>query len=285
MPRPHPHPDADAATAFFRTDGDLLLPQPRAASGWGGPDGRGQLRGTAVSGALARAAERAADGLDGAAGFRPVRWTVDLFRPGAMTPSRAAATVVRGGRRLRLVDARFDQDGTTVARATLLLLAPGGPSAGTTWAGPPDTGVPAPPPDLRPDPAEPVLYRSDAGWSADVRAHTNADRKAVWFVAAPLVAGEDPTPFEHVATLADAANLTSSWGTRGIEYINADLTLSLDRLPARGDGAGLVATGRTGSAGIAVGTTTVFDRLGRLGSVIVATLANGDHAVDPARSA
>jgi acyl-CoA thioesterase superfamily protein len=201
------------STAFFRVEGDLLVPLPRATSGWGGPDGGGQLRGTAVSGALARAAEHVADGLDGAERFRPVRWTLDLFRPGAMVPCTTVATVVRGGRRLRLIDVEFVQDGAAIARANLLLLATGGPSSGTAWTGPLPDGPPVPPADLSPDPAEPTLYRSDAGWSADATAHANDSRKAVWFPAAPVVEGEDPSPFVHVAVLADAANLTTSWGT------------------------------------------------------------------------
>ncbi|MEJ2890344.1 acyl-CoA thioesterase domain-containing protein [Actinomycetospora aeridis] len=276
--------DHGQPAAFFRVDGGLFVPLPRATSGWGGPDGAGQLRGTAVSGLLARAAERAAHELEGAERFRPVRWTLDLFRPGAMVPSTAQATIVRGGRRLRLIDAVLLQEGTTVARATLLLLATGGPSSGTTWAGPlPDTPE-APPADLEPDPVEPILYRSDDGWSDDPRAHTNDARKAVWFPAAPLVEGEDPTPFEHVAVLADAANLTSSWGTRGVEFINADATLTLTRLPAHGEGVGMIATSRVESDGLATGTTTVFDRHGPLGSAVVSTLANGRHAVDPSRA-
>jgi len=38
----------------------------------------------------------------------------------------------------------------------------------------------------------------------------------------------------------------------------------------------------TESDGLAVGTTTLFDRHGPLGSAVVSTLANGDQAVDPA---
>jgi hypothetical protein len=275
--------DGTTPTAFFRVEDDLLVPLARAASGWGGPGGGGALRGTAVSGALARAAEQVADGLDGAERFRPVRWTLDLFRPGTMAPCRADATVVRDGRRLRLIDVDLVQDGRSVARASLLLLATGGPSSGTAWTGPLPDAPAAPSAELSPDPDEPALYRSDGGWSADARTHANDSRKSVWFPAAPVVEGEDPSPFVHVAVLADAANLTTSWGTAGVEFINADATLSLDRLPAVGEGVGLVAISRIETDGVAIGTTTVFDRHGPLGSTVVSTLANGDHAVDPAR--
>ena len=270
---------APATTAFFRAEGDLLVPLARATSGWGAADGRDQLRGTAVSGILARAAERAADALDGAERFRPVRWTLDLFRPGAMVPGSTEATVVRGGRRLRLVDAVLVQDGRPWPGRPSCCWPPAARPPGSRWTGP-LPATPAPPPaDLAPGEGEPILYRSDGDWSTDRHAHTNAARKTVWFPAAPLVEGEDPTGFQHAAVVADGANLTSSWGTRGVEFINADATMTLTRAPARGDGIGLHAESRVETDGIATGTTTLFDRHGPLGSVVVSTLANGHDAV------
>lgn len=267
-------------TAFFRADGEHLVPLPRATSGWGGADGPGQVRGTAVSGLLARGAERAAAQLEGADRFRPVRWTVDLFRPGGMVPSTVEATVVRGGRRLRLIDVTLVQASGTVARGSLLLLATGGPTSGTTWTAPLPEVPAAPPAALVPDPEEPTLYRSDGDWTDD-RRQENPHRKATWFPAAPIVEGEEPSGFAHLAAIADAANLTSSWGTLGVEYINADLTLAIARVPAVGDGVGVSAESRVESDGIALGTVTMFDRHGALGTVAIATLANGAQVVTP----
>lgn len=269
-----------ASTAFFRAEGEQLVPLRRATSGWGGADGPGQVRGTAVSGLLARGAERAAAALDGAERFRPVRWTVDLFRPGGMVPGSVEATVVRGGRRLRLVDVSLVQSSGTVARGSLLLLATGGPTSGTTWTAPLPHVPPPPPADLVPDPEEPTLYRGDGDWTAD-RRQENPARKATWFPAAPIVEGEAPTGFAHLAAIADAANLTSSWGSLGVEYINADLTLAIARVPAAGDGVGVFAESRVEDDGIALGTVTMFDRHGALGSVTIATLANGAQVVKP----
>lgn len=64
-------------------------------------------------------------------------------------------------------------------------------------------------------------------------------------------------------------------------YINADVTLSLTRLPDPGDGVGVVAEQRTENCSAAVGTTILFDHSGPLGTALVSTLANGAHAVDP----
>lgn len=127
--------------ASTRDDRQVLVPTEWARSGW---DANGQIRGTAISGALAMAAEGIAAGLEGASVFRPVRWTLDLFRPAAMIPSTTDATVVRSGRRLRLVDVLFVQEGATVARGSLLLLAAGGAAGGTTWTGPASEVPPVP---------------------------------------------------------------------------------------------------------------------------------------------
>ena len=274
--------------AFFRAQErggtEVLLPGPRARSGWGGP---GQVRGTAVSGALARASERVTAEWDDAARFFPVRWTVDLFRPAPMAPVSTEATVLRRGRRLRLVESVLRHDDTVVARASALMLATDSPpAAGEVWAAHGDTGWPAPGllpvPDLTPGTSEQALYFSEGtGWTSNADAHRNTARKATWHRREALVDGETASPFQLVATAADSSNLAGSWGDKGIEFINADLTLSLTRLPRDGSGIGVLAEDRQGDDGIAVVRTSLFDRDGRLGTVMMSTLANSAVAVDP----
>jgi hypothetical protein len=263
--------------ASTRDDRQVLVPMDWARSGWAA---NGQIRGTAISGALAMAAESVAAGLEGAGMFRPVRWTLDLFRPAAMIPSTTYATVVRSGRRLRLVDAVFVQEGAAVARGSLLLLAVGGAASGTTWISP-ASDVP-PVPGLRPAGTERTLFFSEGtGWTTDPADHANASRKATWHLPVPVIEGTPPSPFQHAATIADSSNLVTNWGTAGVEFINADLTLSLTRLPDEAAGIGLATAQRAACDGIALGTTTVFDDRGPLGMVLLSALANGTHAVDP----
>ncbi|MEV0705735.1 acyl-CoA thioesterase domain-containing protein [Saccharopolyspora sp. NPDC050389] len=256
---------------------EVLMPESRAGSHWGG---RGQLRGTAVSGALARAVEDAASALDDAAGFRPVRWTLDLFRPAAMVPSTTEVSVVRRGRRLRLIDAAFVQDGETVARSSALFLVTGGKVDGEAWAGPPGHSVPDP--ELLPATEEPTVYYSEGiGWTDTAAPHQNSARKMAWHLPSPIVAGETPTPFQHAAAIADASNLVANWGSHGLEFINADVTLVLTRLPDTVDGIGIAAERRSENDGISTAATTLFDREGPLGTVLLSTLANNANAVDP----
>src|SRR3954453_22011611 len=82
--------------SFFVTDGDGYLPTPLARGPWGP-----SLAGNYIGGLLARAVEREVDEDD----LQPARLTVDLLRPVAQQPLRVHSSMVRNGRRLRLVDA------------------------------------------------------------------------------------------------------------------------------------------------------------------------------------
>jgi hypothetical protein len=73
--------------------------------------------------------------------------------------------------------------------------------------------------------------------------------------------------------------MVTNWGSNGVEYINTDITLTLARLPA-GREIGLSAVDRVSHHGIAVGTATVFDRQGRLGTTVVSSIANAKRTVD-----
>jgi hypothetical protein len=81
--------------------------------------------------------------------------------------------------------------------------------------------------------------------------------------------------------VADLANMVGNRGDAGVQFINADVTMALARLPA-GPGIGL-ADQRVEDDGISVATAVMFDRSGTVGSVTVTALADGQHAVDPRR--
>lgn len=273
--------------AFFETrvehGREILVPGPSARSLWGaGSAATAQVRGMAVSGALARAAERTGRAAEGGAALHPARWVLDLFRPTRMRPVTATASVVRRGRRLCLVDAVLTQDDQAVARASALFLARGGEAAGVTWAAP---GPPAqpPPPSMRPEGDEPRLYYSESvGWTASAAAHANASRKQTWHFRAPVVAGEEPSPFQQAAMVADVVNVVTNWGDAGVQFINTDVSLALARLPRNGE-VGLRAEQRIEADGVVAATASLFDRSGTLGSATITALANGANAVDPRR--
>lgn len=260
--------------SFFTRAGVALTPTDMARSMWDDD----QMHGVALSGALARGLEQAVRGL-GRDDLRPARYTVDLFRPARMTECLVTTEVVREGPRLCLVDAVLTQAGERVARASGLFLLPTASTAGEVWEPSERTGPP--PLDVAPPTEEPHVpfFHSSAGWSQSFGLHQNPSRKASWSTAVPVVAGEQTTPFQAVAALADGASMVTNWGERGIEHINTDITLALAREPV-GVSIGMAALDRVEDTGIAVGTAAVFDRSGPLGTAVVTSLANAKRVVD-----
>lgn len=258
----------------FRLSGDSLVPNDVARSSWSD----NQMHGVAVSGALARALEQRI-ATAGLGELRPARVTVDLFRPATMDPCRLDAEVVRAGQRICLVDAVLTQDGEKVARASAVFLRPTESTPGEVWQ--PKDRPAAPPLDLVPPSDEPRVpfFHSSAGWSQKFSEHQNPSRKMSWNTALGVVTGERVTPFQAAAAVADGASLVTNWGSRGVEYINTDITLTLAREPV-GLEIGLAAMDRVEHDGIAVGTAAVFDRSGQLGTAVVTSLANTRRTVD-----
>lgn len=260
--------------AFFRVkyaDTEELHPEPCAASGWGTE----HMRGLAVSGALAREAERTIDTI-GRHDLQPARWTVDLFRAAKMRPSVTSATVVRDGPRLCLIDAVLNQDGQPVARASALYLRPSATPDGTVWSG---GASPTPPEARTPPPDRERLYLDPGrGWGEWTEGFQHSERKQIWHFPIPVVEGETVTPFQLAASVADVTNLIANLGSAGLEYINPDVTLAMARLP-ESTGLGLALTERVEQLGLAVGTAVVFDRRGVLGTVTASALANARRTV------
>lgn len=261
--------------SFFTSSGDDLAPADLARSLWS----ENQMHGVALSGALARALEGQVAEL-GRTDLRPARYTVDLFRPAAMALCRTTTRVVREGRRLCLVDATVEQDGQAVARASALFLKVGDPATGEVWE---PTGSPEPPPlDFAPptdEPHVPFFASEGVGWDPSFAAHQNSGRKTTWQVGLAVVPEEVPSGFVVAASVADSTSMVTNWGSNGVEYINTDITLTLARLPV-GREIGLHAIDRVNHDGIAVGTATVFDREGRLGTAVVTSIANARRSVN-----
>jgi hypothetical protein len=266
---------SDAYFTISHRDGVCILePQARARGGWGD-----QLRGTAVSGALARATDGEVTEL-GRDDLRLARWSVDMFRAARMAPCVTRVNRVRDGRRLCLVDAVLEQEGVAVARSRALYLRTGPTPGGQVWSR--DVVDLQSPPDDVPVAPEVRMYHTDqAGWTHSADGHQTAQRKHTWHLPLQLVEGEECTPMQAAATVADVTNMVSNWGSDGVQFINVDVDLALVRLP-RMDGFGLAADQRFASDGVAVGSAVLFDRDGAFGLTSVTALANADRAVDVA---
>jgi hypothetical protein len=89
----------------------------------------------------------------------------------------------------------------------------------------------------------------------------------------PLVDGEELTPFTRAAMVGDMVSSLTHFGAAGLQFINADYTLTLSRLP-EGPYLGLAALTHYSHDGVATGTATIVDQHGPIGSGVANALAN-----------
>ncbi len=249
---------------FFRMSDGEFVPTEVAISRWS-PN---QLHGVAVCGLLAVEAEKHAPG----AGFVPARFTVDLFQQVTTDPISLHSEVVRAGNRIKVADVRLVQQGQARARATVTFLAATDDPPGTVWE--PELELPVPEWRIDEPGGAAPLFKSGAGeWLTDFRTTRDAQRKVTWHNLPTLVAGLPFSPFQRAAATGDLTNLVCHWGSHGVGYINADMTLSLSRLP-EGPELGLQALDHTSHAGVAVSSAVLYDRRGKLGTATITAISN-----------
>lgn len=256
-----------ASTAYFvaTADGDY---RPTALAG--GHWGADLISGPAVAGIAAWAVERDF----GQPGFLPARFTIDLLKPARQVPTRVQTRLVRDGRRVRYVECDVIQGDWIVARATSVFYRLSEAPAGQEWM--PDANFTAPVGHSD----ELVVGSDGVGWSAMGAEHQNTSRKAAHYRGADVVEGELASPFVRSVIVAEAAtNMVVNMGTAGIGYINGDLTVSLSRLP-RSEFIGVRGDTRSAFDGVAVGSATLFDDFGPIGSASVTALANPAARID-----
>jgi hypothetical protein len=264
-------------TCFFVTDGTDYVPTRLAQGPWGP-----SLSGNYIGGLLGRVAEHGVDDPD----LLPARLTVDLLRPVALQPVQVQSSVVRDGRRLRLVDVAMTQHGVMVARASALFLRRGEHTTGTIWTTP--VTMPALPaePDVLPDDVPLLLHAygrdpvaGTPGVGIDDWRHDGP--KFGWVrETRPLVDDESLSPFTRAVMAGDITSSLTHSGTAGLQFINADYTVTLSRLP-EGRYIGLAALTHYGHAGVATGVATLFDERGPIGSGVALALANPGFTPPP----
>lgn len=255
--------------AFFVPDGDAFIPTDWARGPWGQT-----ISGNYVGGLLGHVIERDA----GDPELQPARLTVDLFRPAALAdPVQIQSTVVREGRRLKLVDATMTQSGTVVARANALFLRRGEQPPGPRWS----TAVTMPPvptlPDPVPDDAVTLVWtygKNGDTPSFGLGAWAHDGPKYIWTRdLGLLVDGTELTSFARAAMAGDMASSLTHFGADGLPFINADYTLTLSRLPD-GPYLGLAALTHHSHAGVATGTAVVVDGFGPIGTATATAVVN-----------
>nr|WP_237088144.1 acyl-CoA thioesterase domain-containing protein [Nocardia seriolae] len=217
----------------------------------------------------------------GESGLVPARFTIDLFRQPRFHPLTVRSQRVRDGRTVRVADVWVEQDDKPVARATLVLARPTAQPPGTRW-------LPEPQPEYpRPERFSPLIepggyWGSDAhptGWSTAMAEHQNTSRKRLWIHQTDVLAGEPSSPFARAASVGELTNTLTSWGDRGIGFINHDFTMLLSRNPI-GAEIGIEADNHTSDCGLAAGAATLYDREGRFGLCVVSAVAHAVAGLD-----
>lgn len=251
-------------SASFERQGDLVVPREFTRSGWSPT----MLNGRYLAGMVAWGAEQAQDDPE----LQPARLTVDMFRPGTMAPARVETTVVREGRRIKVVDTSVIVDGVQICRGTTVFLRRSTEPRGETWF-PPEWS--APHPDEVPV-RESSFQHDTMPW--ETRSITQwgdiTNPRQIWLrETRPFMEGEELTPFMRAALMADMSNGQINAGPLGLGFINADLTLTLARLPMD-EWLGMEGISRATADGVSVGTVDIYDLKGRIGQVTIIGVAD-----------
>ncbi len=261
-------------TALYAPDGETYVPTVLTRGPWS-PD---HQHAGPPSALLARAIDARAGIEDG----QTVRIALDVLRPVPIAPVTVTARHVRPGRNVEQLEAilTLAADGTQLMRARAWrmrrrpvelpdrLSTPDPPPAAPD--GLPVAGVP------------PFFATGEASYVSclEWRFTPGSDwvdpgPATVWTrMRAQLVAGEDPTPLEHLLTMTDAASGVSAtlpWDA--FTFMNVDLSLALERPPG-GEWLAMDAITRPGPLGAGVCTAVLHDRDGRVGSSSAALLVN-----------
>jgi hypothetical protein len=257
---------------FFAASGDRFVPAPHARSWWAPT----MLHGRLLAGLLARAVERD----HGHDDLNITRLTVDMFRNAPMEPVEIRTERIRDGRRIRVVEATAHGSDGAVAKAGVVLLRQGEQPQGHV---PTTPAWDAPAPDQLP-PAHsrypPLTWRFNG--ANDPTRHWSADGvRRIWMRETCALVDDEPlSPFVRAALAADSSSPLAHASDVGLEFINADYTLYLSRLPV-GDTIGLESGGHSSAQGVAVGHCTMHDATGPIGYCMTAAIAN--PGVRPAR--
>lgn len=248
--------------AFLARAGAEYVPHDIARGPWD----PGSMHGRVIAGLLAHELELHYGHPD----FQGSRLTVDLFRLPRLAPVRTTTQPIREGNRIRVAEATCYQGDTEIARATGVFLRRSEQPPGNVWR--PEPWQVPPPHAIQPQqPRDFPLM-----WETRVIDHpfgAVAQKRAWLREIRELVAGIELTPFVRAASAADFTNPFANSGDRGLEFVNADITMYLHRDP-EGEFIGFEVTSHQSEAGVAVAECLLYDTRGAIGHSLVCGVAN-----------
>jgi len=255
---------------LYEPEGDIWIPTDYTRGPWS-PDHQHAGPPTAL---LARALEAASGIEDG----QTVRLAADILRPVPMQPLTVTARVVRGGRKVELLEAvlALAADDTELMRARAwrmraqeVSLPDGLGGAAPPPAPPQDAVAGARPSFLTTD----VAYHDGLEWRF-LRGEFEQPGPAVCWtrMKVALVPGEPITPLQHLLVAGDAASgVSAELDWTAWTFVNVDFDVALER-PPQGDWVVMDAVTRLGDRGAGTCSATYADGTGRVGSSTQALL-------------
>jgi hypothetical protein len=249
-------------SAIFTEADGRFVPSGHARGPWDA----GSLHGGPPAALIARAVER----LDAPQPMLLARLTVEFLGAVPLAPLEIRTEVVRGGRRLQLVEATVSAAGTTCCRARAVRLRR--EPVAMPAAAMPASRI-APPGDLAPEHIPPPPHGEAEGFALtgmELRFATGRfvepGPATAWFrLTMPLVAGEDPSPAQRAVAAADFGNgIAAELAFATHLFVNTDLTVNLSREPA-GEWIALEGVTEHGPEGTALAATTLHDTAGPIG--------------------
>ena len=257
-------PDA----ALFIPDGNSFLPTDLARGPWT-PNA---LHGGPVAALVARAIEQCSP----EGGQQLVRLTLELLRPVPSSRLNVTAFLVRPGRKVQLVDAVVESGGVEMAWARALRIRVG-PDDHRAVPTVPEDDAPPPPEEGITSPHMTDGYRAFHNEGVEVRfvkgRFNSLGPATAWFrLRCPVVAGEDPSPWQRAAAVGDFGNgISAELDFASNIFINPDVSVSLYRPPV---GEWICLDGRTrfGTPGIGSAESVLWDLQGRIGRAMQSLL-------------
>jgi len=246
---------------IFERVGDAYLPTELARGPWWVD----ALHGGPVAALAVHAAERH----QAAEGALVARVLVELVRQVPLAPLRPVVEVVHAGRATRSLRVRVEAAGQVVSLAHVLLLQ-------QRQVRLPEYVAPRPPADSPDDGIcdpgmagdEVIRFHSHAVQIAFVQgSYERPGPTAAWIrLDTELIAGEQPTPAQRAAAIADLTGIGAALDGAAYTFPNADLSVRLHRYPD-GEWLRLAADATIGPAGGGVATGVLADRHGPVGRV------------------
>jgi hypothetical protein len=266
--------------SIFLADGELLVPTAHARGPW---DPRA-LHGGAPAALIASVFERMGPGED----LPFARLSFEFLRPIPLAPLRLVTRMSRPGKRVQALEAELSADDVLVCRASALRMVsvPGElprsaiarlQASRPEAIDPPERGRAI---DFTLDgnvesfagsAMEMRFLEGEPLWSerpgqAPASTHAPTGAATVWMrLCRPLLPDEPPSPLARVAATADFGNGVAAALPFGeYVFINADLTISLDRRP-RGEWVALRARTLLHPDGIGWAESVIHDEQGPVG--------------------